>query len=526
MKVFSYILTLLIFLSLTLVKSEKAGVKISVDQKILTRIQNKFLPPILDKYKNIKLPEQQLTIDLTIGNVYLNLTNIEINLQNLDSKNLVTSFEEPNLITMQIKNLGGTGKFDSHFEFWKVFSENDKVDLNVTSLNLVAKIQLTAQESSINKGKLLPSGSVSEIQLDIDFNFDINGSFYAKLASMFKGIIKSKITSTIQSTLKSTIVEGSKTFISEFVSNQTVYYNLNNTQFDLDYSLTSSPSIKNGSLNLFINGAVVDRSSNVTIPYPYDDLSDSLTPGKDIQVSIGSYIFNSALFTLYSSGMLKGEIKSDDIPSNSPIQFNTTILDTFIQNLSNMYGRDKKVINSCSATQAPMVKINSDEFSGQLDAECLLQVDKDDESYEDAMKYFTSLEFGVNATLQDEGVLTANIDKLAILNSKMINTLVPGSQIQYLEQFVDFAFSLGLPYINSKYLKHRNIAIPQIGVVSLNHTTVQLQDSFLKIEIVPEFNVESYIHSTTNYIDNFLGLKKSSEYKEISKMGEKFLSFE
>ena len=82
-----------------------------------------------------------------------------------------------------------------------------------------------------------------------------------------------------------------------------------------------------------------------------------------------------------------------------------------------------------------------------------VELEKEDNKYYDiVMRYNFSAYIDADFKLQPNGILNAKINFLTVDNSTMTENNLPGADIQYLEQFLDFTTDLILPFLNNKFL--------------------------------------------------------------------------
>jgi hypothetical protein len=492
---------------ISIIKTESSGVKISLDENFLKESTLYFSPPILKKMENISLPELAINIDLTIGTIYMTLTNILFQIDNLTPEDIDISLTEPNKIHLKLKNVKGKGHFDANIVFWKIFKENDKVDFNILSLDFTGDLEMVSQESSIDKGKMLPSAVFSDVVLNVDFDFDIKGSIFAKLASIFKTQIKNTIKTELQTKLKDTLIEKSKVLISGLIANQTVYYNIYEN-IGVDISLASKPVVSNKYFSLYPRGAVVDMRNKNSSPYDLNEISEA-SMNKSIHLGIGSYSINTAILTLFNSGLLKLNVTTDSLDQflNSSIKLNTTTLDVFINNLSKVYGLDKKVMFEFEFMKAPILNINKDSVNSTLNIMGVLSVETNQSTYTEAIRFSTNFFFNANATLENGGLLNAYIYDFDLDNSQIISSNVEGVESLYVEQLLDFILDAVAPVLNKNYLKNVKVDLSLIEGLNIDDSSANIEEGFIKLSSCPKFSKE-FIDKVIKIIEKLLdGLK-------------------
>jgi len=526
------LLLLICLLAVNSKSTEFTGVKLLVNKDLMDELENKLIPPLVKYLNSLEVPNQSLEIDVALGTkLLLELSKIKIQIDNLLPENLEITFQDPNLVQLKLRNLNGTGHFDVKFSYL-LLGENDSVDFTITNLQLTGLNQVTSQESRVNPGKILPSLNITSIEVDFDFDFDISGPVIAKVASLFKSLIKPTIKERIKSAFKNIIVDQSKILIPDLISNQTVYYNLTDMGFALDYSLVTAPVVEEQNLviNSYFRLEKLNFSNSKSDSIEKDTITNNLSylvtdklkkilnnlHSKDnklkaVTLQISPEVLNSALATLFNQNLLKLSIKSEDIPQNFLLQLNTTTLDVFLNNLSKVYGKDKKVETLCSFYNQPQVSIEKNNLSSNLDAQCELKVNTNEDLYDSAMNFTFSSKLSLDLNLSPGGHINASIEHFEIDNSHTVSSKVEGADIKYLEQFLDFGVKIVKPMLNENYLNNITISLPKIAGINIDDSNASLENGYLQLAVNPDL--------PENVINSFfkkLEIKSKSLIKKVS----------
>lgn len=472
------------------ISNDRAGIKIAANQNLILDFQKKYLPILLSKIGQVTIPDQSFDLDAKIGTLHIYLTQIKFQISNLLTENISVQFSEPSNISVSANQIIGNGQFYIRYKLGFI-SETDRVEVNVKRLDVKVNFNLETIESHLVPGKLIPSASISNIDISLDFDFDIHGSVIATIADLVKGTIKSYINTQIQNNLKSQIRDTVNQLIVDSVNKLPVYFPIGKYDLAVDYSLVSAPKVLDNYLIINSNGAVVNVNNKESLDNPYtipDNLPDYDIEGKMSQVFASDYSINTAFRTLHLTKLLKIKVSSDDIPIDSPVQLNTTSLDLIINGLSEVYGKEKLVNIDCETSgDSPKVNLLENEASGSVVGECSIFVQVDNSTnYDKALTFNTTITACADALMTEGGNITANINKIHLENSQMIYSKVPKANIKSLENLFNFSTNLIVPFINKKYLKYLTITLPDVDGIYFNDSKVQIQNNYFELNLTPK----------------------------------------
>jgi hypothetical protein len=503
------------------INSQGIGAEIILNHKIVDNMKNKFIPRIISLVNNITIPDQSLDLNIYLGKVHLDLKDIKFNIENFLAQNFQIYFNETNKINLHLEDTSAEGKLNLKFSYLNIIKETLNVEIKVNKLLFNSVFEIFSQESKIDKGKFLPSLKVDSVNLDFNLDLSIQGPFWGKLANTFKKQIASLAKKMIISQVKNLINENVKKYVIDFIPKQSVYYHLNNTEFDLDYSLVSPVSIYNNNLHLNSYAALVNKKLNSTLPTDYKNITMTLLTDKSLIGVFSINPINQALSTLYQSQMLNFTVSTDDSEKlNLPVKLNTTLLDVFFNDLSNTnnYGKDAKVKFLCQVSNLPVVKLMNNRLVSNLEIECLLQVKitGNEEIYDDAIKFSFRLNIDGGVKLLPQGEIQASINYFGFDNSNIIESKVSKAEISYVEQFLDFASEIAVPYLNNKFLNSYKIKLPQIYGISLEDSLASIEENLLLFGVNPEIS-ETFVEYIINLLQDLMNSNKSNRFETNEK---------
>lgn len=518
-------------------ENEKAGIKIALKQDLILDFQKKYLPLLLEKIGEINIPDQKIDVDAKISTLHIYLTEIKFNIKNLLSENISVLFNSPNFLQIAANKIKGNGSLRVRFKLGFI-SETDRVNVDVRELDISVRLALKTIESKKSPGKLIPSAQIENIDIALNFDFDIHGSIIAGIASLVKSKIKSLINDQIQNNLKSTIQSTLNDLITENVNNLPVIIPLNLLDLSVDYSLLANPKIIDNYLILNSKGAIINQKIPETENIPYslpENLPQYDSQGKLAQVFVSDFSLNTAIRTAFLSNLLKVSIDSSEIPEDSPIQFNTTSLDLLIDGFLDVYGKDKLVRFDCESYEnftSPNLTIKENSIEGNLMAFCGIfvqlnstnnaskitnyEINKEnkglvnDSKFDNAINFTTLVNFKANADLKEKGNITANIIGLGLSKTDFIYSKIPKADPKRFEELVNFSSRLIVPFLNKKYLDDLTVKIPSVDGIYFDDSKLEIKERFIEVNLTPRvtFGAMKFMKS--------LGIEKVEENSNLN----------
>lgn len=512
-----------------IINNEEIGTEIIVNQKVVENIKNKFIPRLINLANNMTIGDQSLDINILLGKAHLDIKDIKFKIHNFLAENFQIYFNETNRININLKDASAEGKMNLNFSYIKIFKGNLKIEIGVSNFNFNSVFEIISQESKVDKGKFLPSLKVDSLFIDFNLDLKIEGSFWGKLINTFKKQITSAVKKMIISQVKNLINENIKKYIIDFIPNQSAYYHINNTEFDLDYSLISPVRIESNSIHLNSFLALVNKNLNSTLNPEYINITqtESLLPDKSVIGMLSINPLDQALSTLFKSQFLKFTITTEDSEKlDLPVKLNTTLLDVFFDGLSNTnnYGKDAKVKFECEVISLPVIKLTNNRLNSNLTMECLLQVKTgekfknfknfedfenfNEEIYDDAIKFSFNLNLDGGVKLLPQGQIQVNIRYFGFDSSTIIDSKVRKAEISYVEQFLDFASQIAVPYLNNKLFSSYKINLPKIYGISFEDSVASIEEDLLILGVNPVISdafvdyIISILQNSTTSVDS------------------------
>lgn len=467
--------------------ANEAGMKIAIKKDVILEFEKKFLPRLVGQLGNIKVPNQYTQIKIA-GNTKIQiwLSEIVLSIRNLLAENIQVSFHEPNIIKVNAHGISGGGSFKLRSKLL-FFDETSYVTIRIKKLNTIGEATLIMQESPQEKGKFLPSGQISSLNIDFDFDFDISGQVIAKAATLIKNFIKKIIKEFGMSKITEAIRNEVSKEIPKIINYVPIYVPLEEGLV-LDYSILSPPKVVGEYLILNSSGAIfhsgIPESKNPPISVP-TNLPDFDPNGKIFQLFLSDYSVNYALNSLFLSNKLDKVISAEEVPKDSPVQLNTSSLESVISGITDVYGKDKPCKAESKIIEKPKIWTENKNLNVTLEAEFFIFVQKDDGEYDRAIRFKSSISASGEFHVQSQGKFTAQIYYIRLKNSKMIESKVPDADIYEIELMANTATKIVIPMLNNGLLKNISIKLPVIEGISFKDSTVEIKDKYTEMNVTP-----------------------------------------
>ena len=491
-----YIIILIFFGILSISSQNKTGAKLLISEDIINEGINSFWPEVFQALVNMKIEDQSLQLDAGIMNINVFITDILFNLQEIPSENINIGFQDPNIISAQIQNVNCESHF--HFKAKKGFlHESFDVSVYVSRLQLEFSASLGIEKAKKYEEKNLPKIKIEKLNIEFDLDFDIHSSILGTLVNMVKSWLKKKIynkvISVVQSTVKDKLPKMISNSLNKLPLTQAIYKDL-----QLDYSLLESPKVKDKKMILNIKGGVVNPKVKETLNPPYELRElDEINPKKDypIQLLVSEYVMDTALYTMSLSNVINQKVDHTMLKPDSPVQLNTTFLDSLIPGIKAKYG-EKSVDIEISFTKPtdvnPIMNISDGKLNPHIALLMKFIVEGEKESCVDINASTSVL---VSLALETEGKLNVNVEKADVSDVKIIKNIV-NNEIKPIElkTILNFTINISIPVINNMVMKNMKIEIPSIQGVGFSKSELILrEDKFIEIGIKPEFNVHKLL---------------------------------
>jgi len=275
-----------------------------------------------------------------VGDVDVSVTNIK--LSNVALGNLQVVMSQPNQVSLtdsqgQITiNMNWAYKQQS----WPHASGSGSATVTTNSVSLTETVLLLLD---VNSGK--PSFQLTANTIDLgQLNINISGGsgwIISLLQSLFSSQIKSSVQNAVESGVSSGIASINNNIqATNMVPTLNMTIGSTNLKLTVDYRLTELAVLGSSFLSFGTRATFYDPSKGPS-PLPFAPASIPNQPPSQIDDLIDGYgtdfVINSLMYGLYSSNQLQTVINSSMVPTDSPIQLNTTSLRLLIPQLYTTY---------------------------------------------------------------------------------------------------------------------------------------------------------------------------------------------
>jgi lipopolysaccharide-binding protein len=296
--------------------------------------------------------------------------------------------------------------------------------------------------------------------------------------NLLKGLFEGKIKSAAESALSNAITQEVDQGLNQLLQSLPTVVSISSIA-EIDYSLVSNELFTASYMTLDAKGEFYQVGHVVEAPYTPTALPDMESGNQMVQFVFSEYVPNTALYVYWAAGAISLQITPSMIPSDSPIQFNTSDWKTIVPALAAKYpGWAMKAM--VSATAPPVVSFSASDISGVASSPIRMYVVNP--STGASIPVFT---IGMNNTLSATVGINGNKVVGAITGYKptiwLASSQIGNFDPTTLEQLLTFLMEgVLLPYAN-QYLK-TGFPIPTVDGVALVNPTMGYGNHLVYIE--------------------------------------------
>jgi hypothetical protein len=462
------------------------GLKGGMTKAMIQDFKVNQLPAIMKDAEHIKIQDQHETIGQGYFRVTVSLTEIKMPVINLDIDKSDLVFIEPDKVQLLVKDLSATGSFKWQYDS-VLGGDHGTSEMSISKTDFSITFTLGEKEGR-------PTLSIPKSELNIgDINIQIHGTPSAKFVNWLAGVYKEKLKKFISEEFVKTMETEINEQLAKSIGSIPLWIEIPNTPLAVNYTLTAPPKVASGHIEISSLGLFVKKDSPnyyppIAPPQPLPAIQDD---GKHLQIWLTEYTINTAFYAAFTAGMLTTRITSEMIPSSSPVQLDTTSLNTILPGLTDKYGKDKKCDITCTASDYPIMTIEAPslyrkngQISGSTDSECVITV----RGQGDAVALDVKVAYGISVYLEDwkiKGSLEhAEITELEIKE----NNIGKKIDTEDLKDTLNFFLGLILPYSNLTILGP-GIPLPKSEGVDLTDSEAKLGKGYIYIQANPKFSV-------------------------------------
>ena len=469
----------------------KAGVKVSVPQETIHNAALKYVPQMTESLKDLEIPNQHIEVSVGLGTLYADLSNIHFTINEVPKDKITTKLEKQNKIDLAILGVDGIKGFGNLIITFKYLfiTEPYQCHVDIYWINFKAYMQPGWEESIQSKGRYVPAFDVRAFDIDMDFDFKLEDSILGSIVQLAKGPIKDAIKSNLLSSIKEELIQNGREIFSDIVQKLPIFMPLSEDEtVVIDYSLVSIPSIENNMLIVNSRGSVINLSipDSVNPPYPMpDDLPYRGKTNKQVQAFADSYVINVALNTLSLSNKLNTLIEAEDIPKTSPVQLNTSTLESLFPGIKELYGPNEPCdlfINVIQPLEGIILKEGGFNLIFNVEVQLIIEKNK-----EIPVDFSGKMNIDADIKLLENGVIQAQINDALLSNMKIISSKIDNLDLESIEIAFNFIVDLMIPSINKEYLSTLVVVLPDLDNDKLDDSELFVNESNIELGVNPLF---------------------------------------
>ncbi|XP_048048696.1 bactericidal permeability-increasing protein [Megalobrama amblycephala] len=310
---------------LTYTHADYPALKTLLSEKGLGGVSQMMSVRIQSELKSTAIPEVRGGIDIWIGTVDYDLSNMQVVECSMPDPSLVFVQGTGVSVTVSQLSLGVTGSWATQFG---IIHDDGSFDLAVYNVQIYTLLQLGDDAGRLSITTVSCSADIG----DVDIQFHGGASFiFQPFVSSFSGKISDMI--------REQICPATQQAINELeIKLQEIPVNVPVGQYIyLSIPLTSSPAVTDQSFELDIKGEFYSRSSPSEPPFSASVFDVQYAENSMLSLAASEFLVNSAAYAFLRSGVLQINIRDDMIPKSSPIHLNTSQFGAFIPQLSTLY---------------------------------------------------------------------------------------------------------------------------------------------------------------------------------------------
>lgn len=190
-----------------------------------------------------------------------------------------------------------------------------EVHLKKGAVRLTSKLPVKLQDVN---GRMLPLISVENLKLSFDnkrVDIKLSGSIAATLTNTITVFIKGPVLDAIAKAVDKSIPKLVESSLNKLITDTEGLIALGNG-WNLDYSFPGEPMITDESIGAYFNGTVIQHSNEYLIPsVAVSDMPLAPAAQGHIVLDASSYVVDSFLMAIFNMGIMKFEMKHDEVDS-------------------------------------------------------------------------------------------------------------------------------------------------------------------------------------------------------------------
>ncbi|KAF7653036.1 hypothetical protein LDENG_00088090 [Lucifuga dentata] len=308
--------------------STNAGVQVKLTEKGLEYGRQIGMASLQQKLKSIKIPDQSGTEKVhPIGKVKYSLSSM--NIVKVELPKSAVGLVAGSGVTLSISNAFISLHGNWRVKYLRIIKDSGSFDLNVNDLTISTTISVKSDATGRPE---VSSSSCSATVGSTHIKFHGGASW---LYNLFKSFIDKALRKEMEKQLCPLVANG--------VSDMNHYLKTLNVLAQVDeyaeieYSMVSSPTISNVSIDLSLKGEFYNIRKHVEPPFSPAAFSLPAQVSNMLYIGVSAFTTNSAAFVYNNAGALSLYITDDMIPKSSPFRLNTRTFGVFVPEIAKRF---------------------------------------------------------------------------------------------------------------------------------------------------------------------------------------------
>ncbi|KAM9759920.1 bactericidal permeability-increasing protein-like isoform 1-T1 [Menidia menidia] len=444
------------------------GVKVRLTDKGLEYGRQLGIVSMQQKLKSIKIQDISGTERVSpIGKVKYSLTNMQI--VNVGLPKSSVDLVPRTGVRLSIGNafLGLHGNW--RVKYLKVIKDSGSFDLNVNGLTITSSIAIKSDEtgrpavSIMNCGAIVGSASIK---------FHGGASW---LYNLFKSFIDKALRNALQRQI-CPLVADAVSDLNPHLKTLNILAKVDQYA-EIEYSMVSSPSVSNSSINLSLKGEFYNIGKHQEPPFTPAGFSLPPQANDMLYMGISAFTANSAAFVYNKAGVLSLYITDDMIPQGSPFRLNTRTFGVFIPQIAKQYpGLMMKLL--VKTVKNPIITFEPNNMTIQATATVTAYAVQPNTTL--SPLFVLNLESSVSTHVFVSGMKIAGSVMLNEMNLTLGTSYVGQFQVGSLDRIFQVVLKMVvLPKLNAQLAK--GYPLPTVGKMRLVNTQIQVLKDYMQI---------------------------------------------
>lgn len=350
-------------------------------------------------------------------------------------------------------------------------------------------VHLSFRPGTYQSGSSLgPQVDVTRAEIGVsshNVKIKVGGKIASKFTKPIVDIFKSKIVKSAVSAGNKAAKSAANEQVNKMLRSFPLTADLPSTPLFIDYSLGAAPQVKSDHVELYINGSILNKASPQRPPFTPSPFTAYNPSWRHMQFYFSPYVFNSALWSLYTAGFFNYLVKSESVPSGAPVKLDTTTFGEIIPLFKELYGEGKPIDLQCSAHKQPEIQMTTSDLSGMVGGQCTFQVRLDDGTKDDALTIKTeSVAFSISADVQPPRVF-GHFNSIHMSNFETIFTKVGDVDLMLFSELINQIANVSIPVLN-EFIKD-GFKLPTVEGIQLTESEIHNDPAFLEVGNSPVY---------------------------------------